>query len=240
MGRKYFKKNKKDWGKKKKYRLSTRVVGGFPSSARVHLKLVQAITLDPATGSHTVVSFKANSINDPFMGTGGHNPSNSGRFWKAYNKVTITSSKIKVTSTQAQNGAHALIAGIVLAPNEFAVNTILNGGGYPAVIEQPYNSQRPQTYGTFGGSQIRLKRFKQTYNCSRFFDRPYSVCINAVEQSAIENFDPLDLAYFTIWTSSINGNNPDACNFLVEIDYSCAFSEPRVADYDRVPPPPTP
>lgn len=235
MTKKYGKKQKNKFLKKKKYRIAPRVINGFPAQARVRLKYAQIIELNPGTNQMVTRPFRANSIRDPDALTGGHVPANAYRYWAGYKKVTVTSSKIRVTPIQKTAQTQSMIAGILLGSNTLEIQTLYQAGGVPAVIEQPYSTQRQMTYGTLQGSQVAPRPMRSSVNNARFFDRPYSAMINSEEFS----HGVLDLPdtenYFIVWASSIDGNNPGPVTFMVELVYSCAFSEPLASTYSNNP-----
>lgn len=239
MGKKYkyFKKDKRKGRRNRKYRLSTRVIGGFPQQARAHLKF--AVEINFNVGSDTINSFpfRANCITDPLAVSGGHNPSNADRWWDAYRIATVTSSTIKVTSIQSGITNNAMIAGIMVVQNTTSPHTLYSQGGYAAIIEQPYTNTNTLTYGTLNGSQIRPRAMKSKFNATRFFDRPYQTIVNSAEFGHVQNGTPVNEAYYSVWGCAIAGNNPGPCTFLVEIVYSVAFSQPERADFTPLAPP---
>lgn len=238
MGRKYFKKNEKKKGKSKRYRLSTQVVGGFPQQCRVHLKYVQHFAVDPLSSSYQTHIFRANSIYDPDWQTGGHTPANAYRFWEAYGKATVTSSKCKIISIQRQAETQACIGGIMLDSDATAVSSLIASGGFEAIIEQPYNNRRTSTYGTLNGAQIARRPMRSKFSATKFFDRPYGTIINSAEFSHNKYAPPNREALWIFWASSIGNNNPGRADFLIEIDYSVAFSMPLKSTYSNIVPPP--
>lgn len=236
MGRKYYKKNKKKRGKSKKYRLSTRVVGGYPPQARVHLKFCLEVNFN--VGSDTINSFpfRANCITDPLAVAGGHNVSNAQHWFNAYRLATVTSSSMKVTSIQSGITNNAMIAGIMVVNNTTSAHSLYSAGGYAAILEQPYTSTNTLTYGTLNGSQIAPRPMKAKFNASRYFDRPYGTIINSAEFGHHENQLVETQAYYSLWGCAIAANNPGPCTFLVEIDYSVAFSQPERNDFNPLTP----
>lgn len=238
MTRKYYKKNEKKKGKSKKYRLSTQVVGGFPQQCRVHLKYCQHFAMDPLTGGYNTHVFRANSIFDPDWQTGGHTPANAYRFWDAYGKATVTSSKCKFISVQRQAQTQACVGGILLDSDPTTVSVLMAAGGFPAIIEQPYSNRRTSTYGTLNGAQINRRSLKSKFSATKFFDRPYGTIINSKEFSHTKLVYPDTQAFWIFWAASIDGNNPGRTDWLIEIEYSVAFSMPLKSDYSNIVPPP--
>lgn len=205
------------------YRHGLPPLGGMPRSKMVRLRYCDIVALDPTAGGIAARVFRANSLFDPdFTGTG-HQPLGFDQLMVYYNHFHVIGSKIKVDYTPSQTAT--VTEGY--APCLFGI--ILSDDGLQATGSSNVNhllEQRSNQYDVkYGGTPLnnRDQTAIKTFSHKRFFRQP--IFQNQYRGSSAAN--PDENAYFELWASTINSNDPASHVFTVTIEYLAILTEPK-------------
>ncbi len=199
-----------------KQSINTRL--GIPRSRVVKLKYCDFISIDsPVTiASHY---FRANSLFDPDLTGGGHQPLYFDQVIVPYDHYTVTRSTIVVT--YLNRTATSQIPGV------FGIflddNVTISYTSVPAIIEggQKYSSNWKSTGGI--EDYNKPKKASLSFNASKFFNVTNTVGKDGYKAAFSGN--PTETAAFCVWFGSVNGNDPAAAHFLVEMEITATLTE---------------
>lgn len=206
------------------------VLGGFPKSKMVKLRYVEELQLDAASGVPAVHVWRANSLYDPNSSGVGHQPSNFDTWSNIYDHYTVLGSKITVQYVpDSSTSITPAFVGIALSDS----GTTVAGSSTTELLERKLTQSSRRSVGLI--SSYAFKPIVHTFSASKFFGRPKNVLIgDGTYRGKMGNFgtgsDPSEQAFYEVFTTSINGNNPGIVNFLVTIDYVAVLTEPKPTD----------
>lgn len=203
----------------KKYALTktVRQRGMLANSQIVKMRYAQAVNLDAIAGSQNSWVFRANSIHDPDLTGGGHQPLGHDEWENFYYKYKVLKSKLTATFAVSTGAVIATQHAVCSARlSETSVTTATN---YTDMIE----NQR-SAYGVFrayGQKPIKLTR---GYNAAKHFP------IAKTDEQIAADFgaSPVEQAYYHVTVASTNSAvNPDPVEVVVLIEYTVLMTQPK-------------
>ena len=220
-------------------------IGGFSNSKIVKLRWAQPFTLDAPDKSYVIQSFIANSPSVVYLGgsqsvpvANSHQASNFDVWSERYNSHVVLGSKITIRYTPYTNAS--VVPGYVGCwvgegnDSQDDLKKLLDKG-IGAVFEQKANkkmhqmgagtSSRPYTFNTYFSPSKTFGVSKQAINNDTAYhgSTPIKNAQGTIENSARLNSLPNELAYFNLFVSSINDNNPGLMVFMITIDWVVRF-----------------
>jgi len=193
---------------------------GFPYYSKlVRLRYVEEISLDPVSGGLAYYTFRANSLFDPNLTGSGHQPRGFDQWATLYNHYTVIGAKCSATflansTSQVTPGYQ----GIYLSTSSTDIAAMTTND----VLEGRFNymNQRSQAPALFWSTNPTVHC---RFSAKRFFHRSP---LGDNELKASYTANPVEQAYFHIWCTSINGNDPGVRTVKVLIDYLAIMSDP--------------
>ena len=181
------------------------------------MRYVQNVVLDVGVvGIISKYVFRANSLFDPNVTGGGHQPMTFDQMSVFYNHYVVSGAKITVKAYSTDDAASVpTLVGVMLNDDTTTPSN------FTEVLEQ-----RKGRYTIVNPSQ-KAVTVSQTYSAKKFFNIT-DIKDNLTRIGAAIDKDPVDDAYFTIYALPMNGStDTGAFNCIVTIDYTAHFSEPR-------------
>lgn len=194
----------------------------------VRLRYCHEGVLDPASASIAIGKYKANSIFQPQSGgSGDHAPMGSDQWSAIYNHVTVIGSKITVRFIN--NGITNLVpgyAGVTLMDASASMDSFSS----MAIMETRFRSSKINlpgivAYGA-GPSSTGIYTSHAKFSAKRFFGTKWLTGVSPYRGSFLS--DPTEQAWYAIWCTSAGANNPGAITTMVQIDYLCLLTEPKL------------
>lgn len=187
------------------------------------LRYVDLVTLDPGAGAIASHVFRANSCFDPDNTGTGHQPLLYDEYSALYSQYRVLSSKLTAVPVK-DDTTNDIPSQYGVFLDKDATLTYSNG---LAIIEDKRN---PRSWGVTGpsanmGRTNKGMMIKTSFNAKRFLVPTSAGTSHLI--SANPDTGP-DSAFYQIWVSHINANNPGEVNFIVTIDYIVEFSDPVV------------
>lgn len=195
-------------------------LGGFGKSFIAKLRYATELTLNPATGTRAIHVISANGLYDPDITGAGQQPANFDTFMEHYDHYTVLGSKLRAYSV---DDTATIKVPAYLTCLKSDTGTRANSMAKTDLFEQPnlkYSRNiSTNLYGNFAPVLTNTYSAKKTYGVSKSAIR----ALDKIQGSATGN--PVDGTYYELVAWSINGNNPDACNLMVIVDYVVQFTE---------------
>ncbi len=187
-----------------------------------HLRYVDTIAIDSGVtlASHV---FAANGLFDPDITGTGHQPLMYDEYQLLYSRYRVISSKIKVTPVGT--GTANLIPGLYGVFGDFDVTLTYSLAN--SIIEDMRNKSGWGIVGALNSTNMSEPvMLSASFNSKRDFSpdgagQSTPVTVNPTA-AGLEDYN------YQVWAGSVNGNNPGAITFLVQIDYIVEFTEPKV------------
>lgn len=209
------------YGSRRRRQTSMAIPRGMPAQRSVTLRYVDFLSFPAdSTGSPTYLTYRANSIFDPFAGVGGHQPLYHDQwavFWKYY---TVIGSKIRITCQAAANQATMGLLGVILSHD-----ATMSGFTPETLMEQGRNRwtwYQPNTNG------FKPRVLTQGYSAKKFWNVT-NVKDNMSVLGAYFGSDPISIANWHIWNcANPQGGTAAGCDLVVTITYKCILSEAQV------------
>jgi len=196
---------------------------GFPKQRVITLKYVCFYELPPDnSGSFSYYSFRANSIYDPEVATGGHQPMGADQWGQFYDHYTVIGSKISVTASQHGNNTAPGLWGTMCT-----TNPSLSQYSNPTGIMESGTGKWKQFQ--VGNNAPRAGTVSVGYSAKSIWNLQ-SVKDNQDEIGAFWGADPSRAAYFHVW-SALNPattGNTSALTLAVTIYYRVLLAQPRL------------
>lgn len=191
----------------------------FPSQRAVQLRYCDWLRLTPlATNGVVYDSWYANSIYDPYVAGGGHQPMGADQWAVFYKTYTVIGAKITVEPISS-NSATGIIWGILTSadptlPSTTTATTVQEQGLGVWTLHQCVANGAPTKLNS-GFSARRL------FNIDSIKD-------NQPTLGASFGSNPTLPAYFHIWASNLqDGGSPVATSFSITIEYAVLLSDPN-------------
>lgn len=198
---------------------------GMPSKQLVRLRYCDEITLDPVAGAIQHYNLSANGMFDPdITAVLGHQPLYFDQYMANYDHYTVIGSRIRVTCVP-HDAAYATQA----YPGAFGVNisddpTFLYSS-FPQIVESNQNRGYYRSYSnslTGANTKGKAPSIVRKFSAKKFFQ---AALTDSNKGTVATN--PTDQAYYQVWASSVDSNDPSRANFLVEIEYIALLTEPK-------------
>lgn len=203
---------------KNSYQTLGKTLGGFADTSVARLRYVDHVVLDSAVNTIVHHNFRAASVYDPDQTGGGHQPMNYDIWEQNYNYYVVLSSRIRIKMLS--------IAVTDLIPGYFGIllsSDVDQVDSFSSILS--LLESRGITYKSYGSfvESVTPKGMHLTKNYSAKKFNHYKDIEDVSDLVAATGANPLQNPYFIVWTSSINGNNPGAVTFQVQIDYMVKF-----------------
>ncbi len=200
-------------------------LGGVPNKKVVRLRYVETFSLNPAAGSISVQTFRANGPHDPNQTGTGHQPSNYDIFAAQYDTGTVIGSKC--TFQHVPVGNTGTIPGLMCMGLYDKVGEMIlsYATGIDGLLEQPMVVSSKSIVGT--GNDKRVPKLTKYFSHKKFFGTK-SVGTTPYVFTPDTN-SPSDQAYFECaFASPNNAIDPPSTTFRVTIDYIILFSQKQI------------
>lgn len=191
----------------------------FPNSYTARLRYVEEINMNPGVGATTVHVFRANCCYDPNFTGVGHQPKGFDEGMNMYDHFTVVGSKITVQDVP--------YATTVTNPGYFGIY-LSDDGSSVAGHASTTDLLESRTTGRFaiaglGAASGHGKTITRSFSTKKFFRKKQVVGDSLYRGTSAAS--PTEQAYFEVWCSSCDGNDPGTQHFRVTIDYFVVFTE---------------
>lgn len=213
---------------KKSYNLARRmpILSGFPKSMVAKLRYSQETILDPSNVSIIVNhTFRANSIFDPDYSGGGHRPLYSSTYDTLYKRYRVLGAKITAYATPQISGT--------TVPMVWGINLLKDPIMPYTAVDTLYEANRTSKFNLAGGRSMgaaqNLKSMSKTYSAKQFHgvtNVKDNDNLSGLTGGTLVGSNPQQLAYFIVWATNVNGNDPDPQPVRVVIDYIVSYYDP--------------
>lgn len=207
-------------GKKKSRSLNVskntlKIGQAFPKTARAVLRYVERANLATSTSSYAQVFFKCNGLFDPTDAVGGHQPYGFDQYALIYNHYKVYASRIIVQWNAYDSApAEGLVVGVNITPGSSdSDNAQTKMEKQEGKINYRYVS--PQ-------DPVSVIQYK-SWSAKSYFGMQK----DESELSAAVGSDPTELSHFCVWAQNCSGASGSDIEYLVTIEYSIEFSEPK-------------
>lgn len=219
---------KKTYRRRKRYGgnpggLSVTTMGGFPKSKVVKMRYNEHVSLNSASGAIATNFFRANSIFDPNQTGIGHQPLGRDQWELFYNTYTVIGAKVTVNFCvqgvpTPSSTATQLAVGIYLCDDTTVPTTV------EEMVEQGLSKWNYIIGVSQSGKAIR--QMTHTYSPKKFHNIK-DMKDNQALLGADFSTNPVQQAYFAVWSGACAGGDPGAISCDVIIDYIVLCSEPK-------------
>lgn len=204
---------------KRKRRRGPRITPLIKDKTVAKLHYVTSISINPGVAALASYLFRANGCHDPDVSGTGHQPLGWDEHKALYGKYRVLNSNVKITPISAATGASVI-------PSLFGVyrdpDSVLSYTEATAIIEDPRNKG---SWGLGGILPIGNRLFNSrttSFKASRDLGAEFMK-----KQTSVSTDPGVDTEMnFRVWCGSINGNDPGAQAFLVELSYVVEFTDP--------------
>lgn len=203
---------------RKRKRRGPKITKLLKDKTTAHLRYVDTVSVD--AGAAAIVShvFSANGLHDPDVTGTGHQPLMYDEYKLLYGQYRVISSTCKITPVgQTTASAVPSLYGVFLE-----ADGVLDYSLGTSIIEDQRVKGR---WAMSGGANSGLSNFTRSasFNAKRYLSPEGA--LNAVDVTSMPSTNGFD-AFYQVWSASINGNNPGAVTFLVQLDYIVEFTDP--------------
>lgn len=225
----YVKKNKKKTYKRRNKRKNRNTVSnvrrtlsvGFPKTTMVKLRYVEAISINPGTGTIGQYGFRANSCFDPNLSGIGHQPNGFDQWAVFYNHYIVVGARMKATFSIAGTTAAAgmNICGINLSDDASATTDV------SLMMEQSLTKTKKAYFSVNAGRPITITK---NFSAKKFFNIT-NIRDNWDRLGAPITDNPTEVAFFIPFCGSPDVLvDPPEISVLIEIEYITLFAEPKL------------
>lgn len=207
-----------------------RTLGGFPDSVQVKLRYVSFIRLNASPATPDQHLFRCLSVFDPDLTGVGHQPMYFDQWSGIYTKYTVKGAKCKMSWMPGSGNlgnSTAGLWGIYVSTNTTGINVFTDTTG----ILEANNSSNMRIAGILNSGLTNPSKqatVSKYFSTRKFFGITDPNDGNAY--SAETGTNPQQEAYFCCYQADINGNDPGAQEYYVEIDYIVEFRDRRPID----------
>ncbi len=198
---------------------------GVTGKKMVKFRYVDEISIDPASGAMGEHLFRANSMFDPDVTGGGHQPMGFDQQMNEYEHFVVTKSFINVqfmpnSTTQAEGLVTVnLCSTAATTPGQTytSLTGVLEAGGIAG------RRLRTAQWGDqLAYSPTNPRKLRAGFNIWKTFGKGATSTRNLWGQG---DSDPIDQTFYAITVMDIGGNNPGAIRLLVTIEYTALLFE---------------
>jgi hypothetical protein len=188
----------------------------FPGRVTATMAYSTQIALNTFSAGVGAQAFiRANGIHDPEVAIGGHQPYGHDTYAQIYNHYKVLASTITchfVGKPQANNATASHICGISLVDN-----TIVND-----TVDEMREQQETKWGVTVPGQSVKVSN---KFSAAKMFPMGHASNHNL---TATLDKDPVEGAYFKVWTSGVNQNvDVNAIDIIVTVNYTVLMWERR-------------
>lgn len=184
----------------------------FGNSTSTVLKYVETFQLNPGVaGVPATYVFTANGLFDPNITGVGHQPRGFDELKNLFDHYQVKSSIIKVTFMQGGSQIVSHVCGVMLQDDATAESNMIQA------MEGRTNSYGPLS---INGGPLTCKL---SFNSDSFFNRAKG----QKDLLGTAGSNPADQAYFVCFSQPAYAVDSQACDVVVEIDYTVHWSEPN-------------
>ena len=196
---------------------------GFGNKKLARLRYVEARAIDPISGGISTLSYSANGLYDPYLGTGGHQPRGFDQWMLTYQDYTVIGSKMWMQPLVGSVGNAVPGAFGIIKSNE----TSFPFSDVTDVMESKRNKGiRLQIAGSNNIGPTR--RAMATYSHRKHFGTKRS--ISSADFTGTATSNPATTVWYYPWYASIGGSDPSGLSFLFTIDYIGVFTNAKSLD----------
>lgn len=179
------------------------------------LKYLEQIKLDPGLGGSAHQVFYANSLYDPNVTAGGHQPRGFDQMMALFDHYTVIGCKIRADFMSTGNTTNHIC---LISTQDDSVTQ----SDPAAYIENKYTTYRYQ-----GGSDTSPVVLTKAVNPAKFLGRTNPLDDDELRGNSVAN--PSEGVFFHVSTYAPNfTGNPDPVDVLVSIEYIVVFQEPKL------------
>lgn len=197
--------------------------GGFPERIKANLKYVELFTL---AGTSTIATrpYGLNCLWDPYLGVGGHQPSNFDNWTRIYGFYTVYAASFSVTYFNDATGSSQPAAyGYVLS---YDGNSTSTSGTVTYMMEQPHARYSPLPSGIVNAPVH--SPLTATHQIAPWFGgvSAEDLLTQSQYRGTSSTNPPTIGPYLEVWHGSSNGATTGTFSYKVEIDFHVVWSNP--------------
>jgi len=211
--------------------MQRQVLGGFPQRMKARLKYVEIFAL----GGTSTVAYRVygtNCLYDPYLGTGGHQPSNFDKWMTIYDFYVVLGSTATMSYFNAASGSTVPAAFGMLASDTGGDVTSLGTVTY--IIEQPRATYSLVTAGIVNAPRSPVQR--QQWRTSDWADGADVRGMSTWWGTSSNN--PGSITYMEAWHGSLDGSTTGSITYKIEIIFDCEFWGPHPSANSKLKGPP--
>lgn len=195
---------------------------GFPQSAKTQHTYGATVSLDPGLASYASHSFRANSLFDPDLTGAGHQPLGFDQYNAIYSQYTVTKTRIKVTvlKDDAADGVPGVVAVLLRDSRDVAVGNV---DTVDEMVEYATRSAYRSIGSLSASCDPRSSTFYMDFDAKKWFN---TAVIGVPEYSGV-GANPIETPVFQLYYYSVNANNPDPMQFLIEMTFDTVWTLPK-------------
>lgn len=192
---------------------------GFPATKRVTMRYTDSLVVNIAAGVTANLQYRASSIFNPRVSSGGHQPIGRDQWQIFYNHYMVTNSRISVEMVGTDSNNTPLICGIYLSDDTVIPLQAAE------IVEQGLSVWKCASLGS--NVSVSSLKLRNSFNAKSFFNI----------KDPKDNFDrlgapfinnPTEEAVYNVFAGAMNLLAVvDPINVLITIDYDVILSEPK-------------
>lgn len=187
----------------------------FPTGVRKLQRFCEIRPLTTTTGLlGTQLAYYLNSIYDPYVGVGGHQPYGHDTMAEMYNRYRVISCRVQLTFTTPGGGSDIVC---IMAASSNTSNGLTGLQLYQAQ-EQPGT-----TWGLLPSSGERRCILQQNYDMATLYGISKAAYMAENDYAAAIGANPAIPAYLTINTGCYDGTNAETCQCQIFLEYTVLF-----------------
>lgn len=195
---------------------------GFAQSTITRLRYCEAFTIDVGTAGISVKQYRANSCYDPQVATGGHQPMDFDKYLTIYPSGIVLGSKIVVR--QVPSGGNP---GMLWIEKKDGTSVPVYDNPMTVLEQNPGGVQTNLMYSNINDNIGRGSCRVSTFSAKKWYKaNPFGMdglIFNAGQDCANQ-------VIYNVCFSTLDGRDPAATNFIVQIDYIVAFNNKKRED----------
>ena len=198
-------------------------LGGFPARNRVRLAYKQVLSLNAAAASIDSSQFSLRGCYDPWTTGAGHQPSNFDRWISIYNRYAVVATKIKMTTVY--NSTSAVAPGLWGFLVSAAGSQVSGFTSLDTLLEQPFVKYSTTPSGLL---QNTIANGLTAQVRSRDWLDVKEDVLESEDYYGTAGANPSQDVSVEFFLGAIDGNDPGAQPYLVELEYDVVFFNPKI------------
>lgn len=189
----------------------------FPRNRIIKLRYVENVTIDPGAVAFAEFAYRANSINDPNLTGGGHQPMGHDQWATFYRRYTVIGAKVTASCVSATSSTPSIF-GVTLIDLSTTGHTTIQG-----LQERPGTSWRMlQT-----SNNVKPSFVQQKFSAKKFFNLA-NIKDNQDRVGSDFGSNPSVEAYFHFFTGAHDtSTNLPVHYWTIKITYIVLLSHPK-------------